>query len=94
MLGSLTRDQRGKVTCHDDVSGDVFKSELVLAARDLEVDHLKRMKVYVVGPRADARKSGKGKLTKGHWLFLTRVAPRTPMLEPDTWAGGSPPEST
>ena len=65
MPGSLTKAQRGKVTCHNDVSGDGLKSELVQAARDLEVDYLKRMKVYEVVPRADARKSGKGKLIKG-----------------------------
>ena len=68
MLSSLTRDQWGKVTCHDDVSGDILNAELVQAARDLEVDYFKRMRVYDVVPRADVRKSGKGKLIKGRWL--------------------------
>ena len=58
MLGTLTRDLCGKVTCHDDVSGDVLKSDLVQAARDLDVDYLKRIKVYEVVPRAGVRKSG------------------------------------
>ena len=68
MPGSLTKAQRGKVTCHNDVSGDGLKSELVQAARDLEVDYLKRPKVNEGAPRADIRKSGKGRVVNGRWL--------------------------
>ena len=46
-LSSLTTDQWGKVTCHDDVSGDILDSELVQAARDLEVEYLKKTRMYL-----------------------------------------------
>ena len=72
MLSSLTKDQWGKVTCYDDVSGDLIKSELVQAARDLEVDSLKRMRVYEVVPRSVVRESGKGKLINGRWLDVNK----------------------
>ena len=42
MLSSLTKDQWGKVTCYDDVSGDQLEAELYQAARDLEADYPKR----------------------------------------------------
>ena len=51
-LGSLTIDQWGKVTCRDDVKGDILDSGLVQAARDFGVEYLKRTRVYEVVPRA------------------------------------------
>ena len=72
LLGSLTTDQWGKVTCYDDVSGDLISPDLVQAARELEVEYLKKMRVYEVVPRSVIRQSGKGKLIKGRWLDVNK----------------------
>ena len=58
--------------CYDDVSGDLLPPELVRAARDLEVEYLKRMNVYEVVPRSQVRESGKGKLIKGRRLDINK----------------------
>ena len=71
-LSSLTTDQWGKVTCRDDVSGDILDSGLVQAARDLEVEYLKRMRVYEVMPRTEIYQSGKWKAIKGRWLDINK----------------------
>ena len=61
ILDSLTTDQWGKVMCRDDFSGDILDSGLVQGARELEVEYLKRMRVYEVVPRTEIHKSGKRK---------------------------------
>ena len=71
-LGSLTTDQWGKFTCRDDVSGDIIDPTLVQAARELEVEYLKRMRVYEVVPRTEIYKSGHGKAIKGRWLDINK----------------------
>ena len=71
-LGSLTNDQWGKVTCRDDVSGDIIDSTLVQASRELEVEYLKRMRVYEVVLRTEIHKSGKGTAIKGRCLGINK----------------------
>ena len=69
---SLDVDRWGDTSCYDDVSGDVLKVELVREARALEVEYLKRMKVYDIVSRAEMKRSGRGKLIKGRWLDVNK----------------------
>ena len=54
------------------MSGDILDLGLVQAARELEVEFLKRMRVYEVVPRTEIYKSGKGKAIKGRWLDINK----------------------
>ena len=69
---SLDMDKWGKLACYDDFSGDSLDPALVEAARELEVEYLKKMKVYDVVNRDEITKSGKGKLIKGRWLDVNK----------------------
>ena len=45
---------------------------LVKKARALEVEYLKRMKVYDVMRRAEFKRNGRGKLIKGRWIDVNK----------------------
>jgi hypothetical protein len=71
-LLSVEVDKWGGITCYDDMSGDILDHTLVAAARKLEVEYLKRMKVYDVVSRKEFKRLGRGKLIKGRWLDVNK----------------------
>ena len=54
------------------MSGDDLDTALVKEARALEVEYLKRMKVYDVMSRAEFKRNGRGKLIKGRWIDVNK----------------------
>ena len=77
-LLSLNVDKWGATTCYDDMSGDVLKSELVQEARALEIEYLKKMKVYDIVSRKEVLRSGKAEIIKGRWLDINKGDSATP----------------
>ena len=71
-LLSIEIDKWGVTTCYDDMSGDMLDPALVEKARQLEVEYLKKMKVYDVMSRQEFKKRGQGKLIKGRWLDVNK----------------------
>ena len=68
---ALTQGKGGWVA-YDDVSGEELCLAGVRAARALEMKYFEKMKVYTRVPRAQAQKSGKGKIIKGRWLDVNK----------------------
>ena len=58
----------------DDVSGQDLNKELAAAARKLEIDFFRKMKVYVKVPRAEAR----GKVVTTKWIDINKGDSQVP----------------
>ena len=71
-LVSLDVDQWGTTACYDDMSGDYLDTALVKEARALEVEYIKRMKVYDVVSRAEFKRNRSGKLINGRWIDVNK----------------------
>ena len=71
-LMSLDVDKWGALACYGDMTGDSLDPGLVQAARALDDECLKKMKVYAVVSRCEFKKLHRGKLIKGRWLDINK----------------------
>ena len=72
-LMSLDVDKWEALACYDDMTGDALDPALVQAARALEVEYLKKMKVYDVVSRRELKKANHGKLIREGGSISTRA---------------------
>ena len=57
---------------YDDVSGEQLDPRLMKAARALEMEFFERLGVYTRVPRAEAFRSGVGKIIQGTWIDVNK----------------------